>query len=116
MYLIKGMFLWFNDLQVDCQQVQKLVNLMKDCVENLMIVDLMCNDIGWVVVLGLVKVLELFIVELFFVVYYLVSIIIVCLLDLFYVIDLLCVVFFGGFIIGVFKVWVMEIIDELELQ
>lgn len=116
MWLIKGILLWFDLLLEDVQQVEKLVNLLKDCVENLMIVDLMCNDIGCVVVLGSVWVFELFVVELFLVVYYLVSIIIVCLLMMLYVSDLLCVVFFGGLIIGVLKVWVMEIIDELEFQ
>lgn len=53
--LIKGMLLLDVLLLV-------LWVLVKEVVENIMIVDLVCNDFGWVVVIGIVMVFELLVV------------------------------------------------------
>lgn len=87
----------------------------KECVEYVMFVDLECNDFGRVSEYGIVYVDEFMVIEKYLYVMYIVFNVkgkFVCNKDF---VDIVDVVFFGGMIIGVFKVCIMEIIEEFEL-
>lgn len=101
-------------IEQDVRYVEELQVFEKDFVENLMIVDLFCNDLSVNVCVGSVRVEKFFVLEFYCNVYYLVSYICVELVEGVFFIKVFMDVFFGGFIIGVLKIWVMEIIDELE--
>lgn len=67
--LMKGIVLCYFDFCWDVELVVGLVVLEKNCVENLMIVDLLCNDILMLVCVGFVCVFQFFVVESFVIVY-----------------------------------------------
>ncbi len=92
----------------------ELQNSVKDCAENIMIVDLERNDLGRVCRFGSVRVRELAILEAFPTVFHLTSTIEGRLREGKTCIDLLRATFPGGSITGAPKVRSMEIIDELE--
>lgn len=100
----------------DEQLVEELLNDFKEIVEYVMLVDLGCNDLGWVCVQGLVKVNELMVIECYFYVMYIVSNVVGELVLDKIVWDFLKVCFFVGIVSGVLKIRVMEIINELELE
>lgn len=64
-WLMKGIVLCLVDLCEDMVVVVFFVSDLKNCVENVMIVDLLCNDVLWIVCMGIVKVLVLFFVEFY---------------------------------------------------
>lgn len=109
------MCLCFVDKEEDVVSVFLLLMVEKDWVENLMIVDLLCNDIFKYCVLYSVIVFLFFVLESYEVVYYLVSMVIGVFYDNVSFFKLFVLVFSGGFIIGVLKICVMEVIDELEI-
>ncbi len=92
----------------------ELTHSIKDCAENVMIVDLERNDLGRVCYYGTVKVTELAILETFPTVFHLTSTVLGKLRRGKSNIDLLKATFPGGSITGAPKVRAMEIIDELE--
>lgn len=67
--LMKGMMLCGKNVVEDVVNCVFLDSDEKNCVENLMIVDLLWNDLLWVLKIGLVKVLKLFDVEIYVMVY-----------------------------------------------
>lgn len=81
-----------------------------------MLFDLGCNDVGCVVKVGIVKLIEKFIIECYSYVMYIVFNVIGEILDDQDVLLVLLVGLLVGIVLGVFKVCVMEIIDELELE
>lgn len=91
-----------------------LSNSVKDKAENLMIVDLMRNDIGWVCKFGSVRVPELFKIEKYATVFQMVSTVTGALRDDCDAVDCLLATFPGGSITGAPKIRAMEIIDEME--
>lgn len=101
-------------IEEDLVLKNELVNFEKDKSEFLMIVDLERNDLNCICELKLVVVDEFFEVEIYLIVFYLVLIIRGKLKEEYSFVDLIKVIFLGGLIIGVFKIRVMEIIDELE--
>lgn len=113
---MKGIQFWFEDFEQDVKWVDWLWNDEKNCVENLMIVDLLCNDISWVVEIGFVEVLEFFKIESYVIVYQMVFLVCVKLCFDVGLGDIFKVFFFCGLIIGVLKLCVMEIICELEFE
>jgi len=98
----------------DAMLAQELLNSVKDCAENVMIVDLERNYLGRVCQYGTVKVTELAILETFPTVFHLTSTVIGKLRPDKNRLDLLKATFPGGSITGAPKVRAMEIIDELE--
>lgn len=100
---------------VDVVVVVELFVDLKECVEYVMLIDFGCNDVGCVVVIGSVKVIECMVIECYLYVMYIVLNVEGKIVFGFDVVDVLKVSFFVGIVIGVLKVCVMQIIDEFEL-
>lgn len=115
MRLIVGMCLRGKDDVEDKVFVDELIYNEKECVEYVMFVDFECNDFGCVLCYGFVWVNEFMVIEKYFYVMYIVLNVQGELQDGYDVIDIIYVVFLGGIIMGVFKVRMMEIIEEFEL-
>lgn len=86
----------------------------KECVEYLMLVDFGCNDIGKVSVYGIVKVENVFFIECYSYVMYIVLGVCGELWEGQMLLYVFVLVLLMGMVSGVFKIWVMEIIDEFE--
>lgn len=111
---IKGTSPRGKTIEEDEQLAYKLSQSIKDCAENLMIVDLLRNDLGKNCLPGTVKVDKLFDIESFTTVHHLVSEISGTLPGKASHLDAFLDCFPGGSITGAPKIRAMQIIDELE--
>src|SRR5262249_50232166 len=98
----------------DRRNAEELLHSVKDRAENVMIVDLMCNDLGRVCAYGSVRVEALCRLESYRTVHHLVSEVSGRLREGKGPVDLLRAAFPGGSVTGAPKVRAMEIIAELE--
>lgn len=113
---IKGTRPRHTDALQDAALKQQLIDSEKDHAENLMIVDLLRNDLGYYAQTGSVSVPALFEVESFAQVHHLVSEIRATLKPDVSVLDVLFNALPGGSITGAPKIRAMQIIDELEAE
>lgn len=111
---IKGTSKRANEAVRDKQLANQLANSIKDCAENLMIVDLIRNDLNRVSVANSVHVPKLMDIESYETMHQMVSTVESELDANNSLFDLLAAMFPGGSISGAPKCRTMEIIDELE--
>lgn len=113
--LFVGMCLCGNMFECDVEFVIELFNDLKEIVEYVMLIDFVCNDVGCIVEIGLVQVIDQMVIEKYLYVQYIVSLVEGKLKFGMMNYDVLCVIFLVGMLFGVLKVCVMELIDEFEL-
>jgi para-aminobenzoate synthetase component 1 len=111
---IKGTRSRTSDAKLDAEIAAELQASIKDCAENVMIVDLLRNDLSRVCKDHSVKVTKLCALESYATVHHLVSVVTGELNDSCTALDLLRATFPGGSITGAPKIRAMEIINEIE--
>lgn len=103
-----------HDIEEDVRLLRELQDSEKDRAEHMMLVDVLCEDVGRIALDGTVKVEELLVLESYSHVHHLVSLISGTVADSHDAFDVIRAMFPGGSITGAPKVRTMEIIEELE--